>query len=60
MRAFARYTMHGLARSSRLAAIGLLLLSASCDAPEAAPAQEEAADIDVVELTADQIQADYA
>ena len=60
MRAFARYTMHGLARSSRLAAIGLLLLSASCDAPEAAPAQEEAPDIDVVELTADQIQADYA
>ena len=52
--------MHGLARSSRLAAIGLLLLSASCDAPEAAPAQEEAPDIDVVELTADQIQADYA
>ena len=61
MRAFGRYTMHGLARSTRLAAIGLLLLSTSCDAaPEAAPAQEEAANIDVVELTAEQIQADYA
>ena len=44
----------------RLTAIGLLLLSTSCEAPEAAPVLEEAPDIDVVELTAEQIQADYA
>ncbi len=60
MRAFARCTMYRLAGSSRPAAIALLLLSAGCDAPEVAPAQEEAADIDAVELTAEQIQADYA
>ncbi|MDE0357577.1 MAG: amidase [Gammaproteobacteria bacterium] len=45
-------------RLRQLAAIGLLLLSGSCAAP--APVLEEAPDIDVVELTAEQIQADYA
>lgn len=43
-----------------LAAIGLLVLSTACEAPEAAPVPEDAPDIDVVELTAKQIQADYA
>ena len=42
----------------RLTAIALLLLSGGCEAP--APVPEEAPDIDVVELTAEQIQADYA
>ena len=44
----------------RLTAIGLLLLPAGCDAPETAPVPDEAPDIDIVELTAEQIQADYA
>jgi len=43
-----------------LAAIGLLVLSTACEAPEAAPVPEDAPDIDVVELTAERIQADYA
>ena len=43
-----------------LAAIGLLVLSTACEAPEAAPVPEDAPDIDVVALTAKQIQADYA
>ena len=42
----------------RLTATGLLLLSGGCEVPAAA--REEAPDIDVVELTAEQIQADYA
>ena len=41
-------------------ATALLLFSAGCAAPEAVPTPEEAPDIDVVELTAGQIQADYA
>lgn len=44
----------------RLAAIGLLPLLTACAAPEAAPVVEDAPEIDVVELTAEQIQADYA
>ena len=43
---------------TKFAGIGLLLFSAGCAAP--APVPEEAPDIDVVELTAEQIQADYA
>lgn len=44
----------------RLAAIGLLFLSTGCEAREAAPVLDDAPAIDVVELTAEQIQADYA
>lgn len=44
----------------RLTAIGLLLLSAGCAAPAPEPVPEEPPDIGVVELTAEQIQADYA
>ena len=43
-----------------LAAITLLLPSIACEAPAPAPVREEAPDIDVVELTAEQIQTDYA
>lgn len=41
-------------------AIGLLLLSSGCDAPAPTPVQDAAPDVDVVELSAEQIQADYA
>ena len=44
----------------RLTTIGLLLLAAGCGTPETAPVPDEAPDIDVVELTAEQIQAAYA
>ena len=68
MHGFGRVTRKSAARGRRdvstrrpaAAAIGLLLLSTACEAPEAAPVVENAPDIDVVELTAEQIQADYA
>lgn len=46
--------------TTKFAGLGLLLLSAGCEAREAAPVPEDAPDIDVIELTAAQIQADYA
>ncbi len=42
------------------ALVGVALLAAGCAPAETAPGREEAPDIDVVELTAERIQADYA
>ncbi len=47
-------------RSLPLATIGLLVLAVGCNQPETAPPREDAPDIDVVELTAEQIQSDFA
>ena len=47
-------------RSFSLATIGLLVLAVGCNQPETAPPREDAPDIEVVELTAEQIQSDYA
>ncbi len=44
----------------RLTWIGLMIFSAGCEAPAPEPMLEDAPDIDVVELTAAQIRADYA
>lgn len=49
-----------VATGARLTFIGLMLLSTGCEAPAPAPTLAEAPDIDVVELTAEQIRADYA
>ena len=68
MRGYGRGGMDGFAEGyesrsgarRRLTTPWLLLVFAGCGTPEVASIQEEAPDIDVVELTAGQIQADYA